>query len=80
VPAIPVRTEKFVRNTTILLREVKGGPAGARNAAYAGLALVCALYIGLIALTASKVPPTSPPPSGPSDRWAGSPAWAPANA
>jgi hypothetical protein len=80
VPAIPVRTERFVRNTTILLREVKGGPPGARNAAYAGLAIVVALYIGLISLTARKVPPTSPPPAGPSDRWAGSPAWAPANA
>ncbi len=77
VPAIPVRTEKFVRNTTILLREVKGGPAGARVAAYAGLAIVVASFIALIALTAHKVPPVSPP-SGPSDRWSSPPAWAPA--
>jgi hypothetical protein len=43
VPAVPERTEAFVRNTTILLREVRGGPAGAAIAAYSGLAGVVAI-------------------------------------
>ena len=74
VPAVPVRSERFVRNTTILLREVKDGPAGAAVAAYAGLSIVVAVYIGLIALTARRVPPFSGPP-GPPDRLSAPPAW-----
>ena len=61
VPALPERTERFVRNTTILLREVKAGPPGAAVAAYTGLAGVVAVYIGLIAFTARRVPPATPP-------------------
>ena len=76
VPAVPERTEKFVRNTTILLREVKGGPAGAAIAAYSGLAVVVATFIALIAITARRVPPVPPPPSGPFDRLTSPPAWA----
>lgn len=75
VPAVPERTERFVRNTTILLREVKEGPAGAAVAAYSGLAVVAAVYIGLIALTARRVPPFSAPPDPP-DRLSSPPAWA----
>ncbi|HEV2759453.1 MAG TPA: hypothetical protein VGV86_07800 [Acidimicrobiales bacterium] len=74
VPAVPERTERFVRNTTILLREVKAGPAGAALAAYAGLSVVAAVYIGLIALTARRVPPFSGP-SDPPDRLSAPPAW-----
>jgi hypothetical protein len=76
VPAVPERTERFVRNTTILLREVRGGPAGAAIAAYSGLAVVVAVFITLIAITARRIPPVSPPP-GPSDRVTSPPpAWA----
>ena len=75
VPAVAERTERFVRNTTILLREVKEGPAGAAVAAYAGLAMVAAVYIGLIALTARRVPPFSAP-SGPPDHLSSPPTWA----
>lgn len=75
VPALPERTERFVRNTTILLREVRGGPAGAAIAAYSGLAVVVAIFITLIAVTARRIPPVEPPP-GPSDRLTSPPAWA----
>jgi hypothetical protein len=75
VPAVAERTERFVRNTTILLREVRGGPAGAAVAAYSGLAVVVAIFITLIAITARRVPPVVPP-SGPSDRLTSPPAWA----
>ncbi len=76
VPAVPVRTEKFVRNTIILLREVKGGPPGAAIAAYSGLAVVVALFITLIAITARRVPPVPPVAGGgPSGEYL-PPAWA----
>lgn len=75
VPAVAERTERFVRNTTILLREVRGGPAGAAIAAYSGLAVVVTIFIALIAITARRVPPVVPP-SGPSDRLTSPPAWA----
>jgi len=76
VPALPERTERFVRNTTILLREVRGGPPGAAVAAYSGLAVVAAIYIALIAFTARQVPPVgSAASSDPSDRKAPA-AWA----
>ena len=57
VPAVPVRTEQFVRNTTILLREVRGGPPGIAIIAYSGLAVVVAIFITLIAITARRIPP-----------------------
>lgn len=76
VPALPERTEPFVRNTTILLREVKGGPAGAAIAAYSGLAVVVAIFITLIAITARRLPPVEPPPGPPfDDRLSPPPAW-----
>jgi len=76
VPALPERTERFVRNTTILLREVRVGPPGAAVAAYSGLAVVAAIYIALIAFTARQVPPVgSAASSDPSDRKAPA-AWA----
>jgi hypothetical protein len=75
VPAVPVRTEQFVRNTTILLREVKGGPPGAAIIAYSGLAVVVAIFIALIAITARRVPPV-PPAAGGSPSEYVPPAWA----
>ena len=75
VPAVAERTEKFVRNTTILLREVRGGPPGTALFAYSGLAVVVATFITLIAMTARRVPP----PDGPGDpyaRYTSPPAWA----
>ncbi|HVL06591.1 MAG TPA: hypothetical protein VM388_11415 [Acidimicrobiales bacterium] len=74
VPAVAERTEPFVRNTTILLREVRGGPPGTAIIAYSGLAVVVATFIALIAVTARRVPP----PDGPGDplaRYTTPPAW-----
>ena len=65
VPAVPERTERFVRNTELLLREVKPGPAWPAVAAYTGLAVLVALWIGLIGLAARRVEPVDV--SGP--RW-----------
>ena len=76
VPAVPVRTEAFVRNTTILLREVRGGPPGAAIVAYSGLAVVVAIFITLIAITARRIPP----PEEPRDRYASPAVWATAGA
>ncbi|HEV3496933.1 MAG TPA: hypothetical protein VHA34_11335, partial [Actinomycetes bacterium] len=64
VPAVPERTERFVRNTTLLLREVRPGPAGAAVAAYSGLAALVTIWIALIAVAARRVPPPSPPSGG----------------
>jgi hypothetical protein len=74
VPAVPERTERFVRNTTILLREVRGGPAGTAIIAYSGLAVVVATFITLIALTARRIPPSEG--GGRPDYVAHRPAWA----
>ena len=61
VPAVPERTERFVRNTKLLLREVRPGPAGAAVAAYSGLAVLVAIWVGLITVGARRVPPVEPP-------------------
>jgi hypothetical protein len=75
VPAVPERTERFVRNTVIMLREVRPGAAGTAMVAYAGLAVIVALYVSLIAFTARRVPPvTSSSPDEP-DRYSSTPAW-----
>jgi hypothetical protein len=55
-----VRTERFVRNTTVLLREQHPGPAWPAVAAYCGLAALMALWAGLIAQTARRLPPPQP--------------------
>lgn len=68
VPALPERSTSFVRNTDILLREAKDGPAWPAMLAYAGVALVAAGWVGLFAFTGRRLadggalPP--PPPSG----------------
>ncbi len=64
VPALPERTERFVRNTTILLREVRPGPAGAAVAAYSGLAVLVSIWVALIVVAARRVPPPSPSADG----------------
>jgi hypothetical protein len=76
VPAVPERTERFVRNTVLLLREVRPGPAGAAVVAYSGLAIVVAVYIALIALTARRVPPFSAPEDRRGPRFTSPPSWA----
>ncbi len=65
VPALPERTERFVRNTTLLMREVRPGPAGAAVAAYSGLAALVSIWVALIVVAARRIPP--PPPS--SEGW-----------
>ncbi|MDQ3680779.1 MAG: hypothetical protein M3378_09620 [Actinomycetota bacterium] len=52
VPAVAERRERFVRNTEVLLRESRPGPAWVRIAAYAGLAAVVAAWWALFALCA----------------------------
>ncbi len=64
VPAVPVRTEQFVRNTTVLLRESHRGPADAAIAAYSGLAILVAIWVTLIAVGARRVPPVGTPAPG----------------
>ncbi len=78
VPAVPERTERFVRNTVVLLREVRPGPAAAAVAAWSGLATLVAIWVGLIAFIARRrVPPVSPPPpADPSGHSSSPPAWA----
>ncbi len=66
VPALPERSTPFVRNTEILLREAKDGPGWPALLAYAGVALVAAVWIGLFAFTGRRLagaePPTATPP------------------
>lgn len=54
VPALPVRTGPFVRNTTLLLREVHPGPTWPAMAAYAGLAVLLSAWIIIIAVAARR--------------------------
>jgi hypothetical protein len=67
VPALPERSTPFVRNTDILLRETKDGPAWPAMLAYAGVALIAAIWVGLFAFTGRRLadadPPTPPPPT-----------------
>ena len=66
VPALPERSTPFVRNTEILLREAKDGPAWPAMLAYAGVALVAAVWIGLFAFTGRRLADDGalpPPPS-----------------
>ncbi|HET9443066.1 MAG TPA: hypothetical protein VFO65_07065, partial [Acidimicrobiales bacterium] len=55
IPALPVRDATFVRNTELLLRESKPGPAWPALAAYAGVAVVAAMWLGLFGLCAVKL-------------------------
>lgn len=49
IPALPVRTIAFSRNTTYLLREEHGGPAWPKQLGYSGLIISTILIFGLIA-------------------------------
>ena len=63
VPAVAERREPFVRNTDLLLREAKDGPAWPALAAYAGVGLVTALWFGLLALAATRISPAVSDPT-----------------
>ncbi len=64
VPAQAERREAFARNTDILLREAKDGPAWPALLGYAGVAVVLALWLSLFARTASRLRRTSTPTGG----------------
>jgi len=55
VPALAERATPFVRNTEILLRETKDGPAWPSLLAYGGVALVAAIWVGLFAFTGRRL-------------------------
>lgn len=55
IPALPERRAAFVRNTDLLLREQHAGPAWPSVVGYAGLAVMVALWAGLIAFTAHRL-------------------------
>jgi hypothetical protein len=56
IPAVPERTEKFVRNTKLLLREQRDGDQDVAMLAYSGLGLIVAIWIGLFSIAAAKAP------------------------
>jgi hypothetical protein len=85
VPAVPLKHEAFVRNTKWLLREQHAGAAWAATAAYSGLTVVVAIWIGLWALCAVKLAdteadqwyqPPGPPVATPSGSALAGPRWA----
>ena len=73
VEALPERQVAFARNTDVLLREAKDGPAWPAAAAYTGVGLVTALWILLFAFTGRRLADadedttTSVPTGPPSD-------------
>jgi hypothetical protein len=73
VEALPERQVAFARNTDVLLREAKDGPAWPAVAAYTGVGLVTALWILLFAFTGRRLADadedttTSVPAGPPSD-------------
>ena len=75
VAALPERRAAFVRNTDILLRESKDGPAWPAMAAYAGVAVVAGMWLLLLGLAVARVggpgaPPSDAGPARPSTRLA----------
>ena len=54
IPALAERRTPFVRNTSILLRETKSGPATTAMIAYAVLGTTLLVWFGLFALCAAK--------------------------
>lgn len=66
IPAVAERRTSFVRNTTILLRETKSGPATTAIVAYSVLGTVMAVWVGLFAVCAVRLSrDRSAPPAGP---------------
>jgi hypothetical protein len=55
VPLVAERSTPFVRNTDLLLREQHPGPVGPAVAAWAGVIVMMALWVGLMAVTALRV-------------------------
>lgn len=55
IPALAERRTSFVRNTTILLREVRSGPSDVAMLAYSGLAVVVAAWIALFSVCARVI-------------------------
>ncbi|HEV8115083.1 MAG TPA: hypothetical protein VGP53_02510, partial [Acidimicrobiales bacterium] len=68
VPAQAERRVAFARNTDILLREAKDGPAWPALLSYAGVAIVVAMWLALFTRAASRVQLPAPPRSGPRPR------------
>ena len=65
VPALPERRVAFSRNTDILLREAKDGPAWPAIAAYAGVALVASMWLLLLGTAVTRIgAPASGEPLG----------------
>ena len=68
VPALPERSTPFVRNTDVLLREAKDGPAWPALLSYMGVGLITLLWVGLFAFTGRRLAEeesTSEAPPGP---------------
>jgi hypothetical protein len=55
IPVVARRDTTFVRNTSLLLREVHKGPAWPAALAYSGLSLLVAVWVGLLAYTAVRI-------------------------
>jgi len=64
IPAVAERRVAFSRNTDILLREAKDGPAWPALLSYVGVAIVLAIWTALFARAASRVRPPSQPRGG----------------
>jgi hypothetical protein len=62
VPAVAERHVVFVKNTALLLREQHPGPAWPAVAAWSGLTALLALWVYLMALSASRFGRAQPPP------------------
>lgn len=85
VPALPERRATFVRNTDLLLREAHDGPPLPAMLAYMGWGTSVAVWVALLALTASRTEPRrdeswAPPPGGVSSEpgaLVGSAVWSP---
>lgn len=65
IAALPQRHAAFVRNTALLLREQHAGPTWPGVAGYSGLAIMVALWTGLIAFVANRISSASAEPAGP---------------
>jgi len=65
IAAVPERHAAFVRNTSLLLREQHAGPTWPAVAGYSGLAVMVALWTGLIAFVAHRLSGTGAEPAPP---------------
>ena len=65
IAALPERRAAFVRNTELLLREQHPGPTWPAVAGYGGLAVMVALWTGLIAFVAHRLSAAGSEPARP---------------